>query len=347
MLRAETWGLATSVLVFAFAALVIGVCGVLLTERAERLARLTGLGQALVGALFLGAITSLSGTVTSVTAALDGFAEIAFGNAVGGIAAQTTFIVAADFFYRKANLEHAAASETNLLQAVLLVALLALPLAGLSWPAVTVGSVDLVSFAIVGLYAFGVRLLAESRRAPMWTPRLTAQTEREATAGPEARGGRATPRLWAEFWALAAAVAVAGWLIAAAAIALARESGLSQTVVGTLFTSISTSTPELVVALAAVRRGALTLAVGDILGGNCFDVLFLVLSDIAYRPGSIYHAVSAAQAGWLALGILLTGVLLLGMLRRQAHGPGNVGFEGVLVLALYGLGVAALFAGDA
>lgn len=347
MLRAETWGLGTSVLVFAGAALVIGVCGVLLTARAEHLARLTGLGQALIGALFLGAITSLSGTVTSVSAALDGFAEIAFGNAIGGIAAQTTFIVAADFFYRKANLEHAAASETNLLQAVLLVVLLALPLVGIAFPSVTIGSVDLISLAIFGLYVFGVRLLAESRRAPMWTPRLTADTQRQAGEGREPRGARATARLWTEFWLLAAAVAVAGWLIAAAAIALARESGLSQTVVGTLFTSISTSTPELVVALAAVRRGALTLAVGDILGGNCFDVLFLVLSDIAYRPGSIYHAVSSVQAGWLALGILLTGVLLLGMLRRQAHGPGNVGFEGVLVLALYGLGVAALFAAGA
>ena len=55
-------------------------------------------------------------------AALEGFPEIAFGNAVGGIAAQTTFIVAADLMHRGANLEHAAASEENLLQGVLLVA---------------------------------------------------------------------------------------------------------------------------------------------------------------------------------------------------------------------------------
>lgn len=40
--------------------------------------------------------------------------------------------------------------------------------------------------------------------------------------------------------------------------------------------------------MAAVRRGALTLAVGDILGGNCFDVLFISGSDVAYREGSIY-----------------------------------------------------------
>jgi cation:H+ antiporter len=103
--------------------------------------------------------------------------------------------------------------------------------------------------------------------------------------------------------------------------------------------------PELVIALAAVRRGALNLAVGNILGGNCFDVLFLAAADAAYRGGSLYHAVSGTQIGWLALGILLNGVLLLGMLRRQRHGPGNIGFEGVLVLAMYALGVVMLFAG--
>jgi Ca2+/Na+ antiporter len=101
MLQADSWNLGTSIAVFVAAALVIALCGVLLTERAEHLARRTGLGEALTGALFLGAITSLAGTITSVSAALDGFPEIAFGNAVGGIAAQTTFIVVADLVYRK------------------------------------------------------------------------------------------------------------------------------------------------------------------------------------------------------------------------------------------------------
>jgi cation:H+ antiporter len=170
-----------------------------------------------------------------------------------------------------------------------------------------------------------------------------------ARPAPPAPGGgepqRATTALWLQFAALAAVVALAGWAIAQAAVPLSRASGLSQTIVGTLFTSVSTSMPELVIALAAVRRGALNLAVGNILGGNCFDVLFLAAADAAYRGGSLYHAVSGTQIGWLALGILLNGVLLLGMLRRQRHGPGNIGFEGVLVLAMYALGVVMLFAG--
>jgi hypothetical protein len=41
--------------------------------------------------------------------------------AVCGIAAQTSFLALADILYRKANLEHAAAAEANLVQAAVLV----------------------------------------------------------------------------------------------------------------------------------------------------------------------------------------------------------------------------------
>ena len=97
---------------------------------------------------------------------------------------------------------------------------------------------------------------------------------------------------------------------------------------------------SLIIALMAVRRGAVMLAVGDIIGGNTFDVLFLVASDIAYRPGSIYLAISQQQVFWLSTNIVLTSVLLLGLLKRQKHGAANIGFEGVIVLLCYASAVA-------
>jgi len=112
------------------AAVVILLVGTRLTAVADVLAERTGLGEAVVGAIFLGA-TSLSGIVTSVTAAGDGRAELAVSNAVGGNAAQTVFPAVADAAYRRANLDHAAASPANLAQGALLVTLLAVPL---PWP---------------------------------------------------------------------------------------------------------------------------------------------------------------------------------------------------------------------
>lgn len=341
MLTDVPWPLASSIIIFAVAAVVIGIGGVLLTARAERLAQITGLGQLLTGAVLIGSVTSLSGLVTSITAAHAGHASLAVSNSFGGIAAQTVFLAVADIVYRKANLEHAAASEANLMQGALLIVLLALPMLAMAQPEITILGIHPVSLLLVAAYLFGLRLIGHARDRPMWRPRITPQTEREKK-DKFRRTRKGLVSLWLSFALLAILVAVAGWLLARSAISISYHAGLSETIVGGIMTAITTSLPELVVAIAAVRRGALALAVGDILGGNAFDVLFLSASDLAYREGSIYAAISATEVFWVALSILLAGVLLLGLLRREKYGFGNIGFESLLVLMLYFIGVVSV-----
>jgi len=100
-------------LIFSVSAVVIVFAGGRLAKVCDELADRTGLGEALMGAVFLGAITSLSGITASVTAAWNGTASLALANAYGGIAAQTLFIAVADTYYPRANLEHAAASISH------------------------------------------------------------------------------------------------------------------------------------------------------------------------------------------------------------------------------------------
>jgi cation:H+ antiporter len=121
------------------------------------------------------------------------------------------------------------------------------------------------------------------------------------------------------------------------------STDLSETAVGTTFAAISNSLPELVTAIAAVRRGAVNLAVGDIIGGNSFEVLFLAAADIFYREGSIYHAFTRENVFTAVLAILMTGVLLLGMLRRERYGVVGIGFESAIVLLLYAGSLVLVF----
>lgn len=109
-----------------------------------------------------------------------------------------------------------------------------------------------------------------------------------------------------------------------------------------MFVAIANSLLELVTALAAVHRGALNLAVGDIIGGNSFEVLFLAAADLFY-DGSIYHKFDAANVFTAVLAILMTGILLLRMLRRQRYGIAGIGFESALVLLLYAGAVVLVF----
>lgn len=330
-----------SVALFAGCALVIGVVGTRLTGVVDTLADRTGMGEAIAGAVLMGMATSLSGIVLSVTAAWKGQPELAMSNAVGGIAAQTLFLTFADAALRRVNLEHAAASIGNLAQGTLLMCLLGMLLVARYSPEWTLWGIHPVTPLLFLGYVYGLRIIDEVRSQPMWMPRRTRET-REDAPDDEAQRYSLT-RLWGAFAALALLLGVSGWVMEKAATTLATETGMSQTAVGILLTSVATSLPELVTAVAAVRRGALTLAVGGIIGGNAFDTLFAAASDIAYRDGSIYHAVSDQTLLWIALSVLMTAVLLLGLVRREKHGPARIGFESVALVLLYGAGVAMVF----
>lgn len=327
---------------FAGAALAIAVAGTKLAYWADELADRTGMGEILAGALFVGFSTSLPGVITSIATAAQGYPQLAIGNAVGGLTAQTAFLAVADLAYRKANLEHAAATVTGLAQATLLVTLITIPLLAMAAPEWTIWHVHPASILLLVMYGFGLRLLTLIKSKPMWAPVMTHLTKHEAETDAEP-DERSTPRLWALFGVGAAITAAAGFMIGEAGIALVNLTGLSETAVGTVFAAISNSLPELVTAIAAVRIGAVSLAVGDVIGGNAFEVLFLAAADFFYTGGSIYHEFVPRNVFTAVLVILMTGVLLLGMLRREAHGVANIGWESALVLGLYVLSVVLAF----
>jgi cation:H+ antiporter len=72
------------------------------------------------------------------------------------------------------------------------------------------------------------------------------------------------------------------------------------------------------------------------------QTLFISFSDMAYREGSIYHAIGTQQIFIIALTLLLTGILLMGLLRREKHGIANIGFESFLILVAYVVAIGIL-----
>jgi cation:H+ antiporter len=326
---------------FFAAGVVIFLAGLRITTLADLLADRTGLGEAIIGAVLLGAATSFSGTIVSVTAALDGRASLAFANAVGGIAAQTMFLAVADMFYRHVNLEHAAADLINLFQGVVLFGLLSLPMIAMTTPEVTAWAIHPVSFAIPLIYGASLYVSRSVHHKPMWSPVLTADTRDDAPEVETARQrATSTRRLFLNFFMLMLLMGGAGWVIAQTASVLTDRMAISASLVGALATAVVTSLPELVTTIAAVRRGALQLAVGGIIGGNTFDMLFLPLSDISFREGSLYHAVGMQDYFWVVTAMLMTAVLLGGLLLRQQYGPARIGYESILLLLIYAGAVA-------
>lgn len=333
----DAWSLPAVVSVFAAAALVILVVGRRIAGLADQLADRTGLGEAVTGALLLGATTSLPGIVTTAVGGLEGDGGFAVGNALGGIAVQTLFVAIADLTFSRANLEHAAASLPNVLQAVLLVGLLSLTLLAITGPEIAVLNVHPLSAVLIVVYVFGIRTSSQAHRIPMWQPKQTAETVPDVPA--EDSTGAPIARDLMLFALQATVLGSAGYVVGRAGLSIAERTGLSGTEVATLLTGVVTSLPELVVLLAAVRLGALTLGVANIVGGNAFDVLFIPVADVAYRQGSVYHDVDDSTVFVLALTLALTATLVGGLLRRQ---EGGIGSEGTAIIVLYAVGMTTL-----
>lgn len=331
---------------FAVMALVAGAAVIVATGPrmvgvADRLADKTGLGEAIMGAVFVGGVTSLADIVATVTPALRGLPDLAMGNALGGVLAQTAFLALADVAYRRSNLEHATVSVPNLFQGGLLVALLGGVLVLLHGPQAAVLGVHPGTLVLFAAYAYGMKVAKEVSDEPLWRPVRTSATRAQDQEAEPAEG-RSLSRLWAEFAILAVILAGAGWVLAIAGESIVEATGLGGAAVGVFMTGLSSSLAELVVSVSAVRSGALALAVGNVIGGNTFDTLLVGLGDIAFREGSLYAAVGPDQSLIAAAAVLATAILIMGLLRRERHGVANIGMESALVLVVYGLVVLAL-----
>ncbi|MEU8301219.1 cation transporter [Micromonospora sp. NPDC048909] len=336
------WPLPWSIAVFALAGAITVAGSIRLAGLGDALADRTGWGEALFGVVFFGVVTGLSGIIMTIVAAGSGEASLGYSNAVGGIAAQTTAVAVADAFHRRVNLEHAAASLSNLLSGCLLIALLALALLASYIPETTVAGVDPMSAVLVGTYVGGLVLIRRAGAQPMWQAIATAETQPDVPHN-ESPLNRHSPRwLWSRFAVVGLLVAAGGWLVALAAKSLVDVTGLTTGFVGGVLMGIVNALPETVTAIAAVRRGAVTLAIAAVLGGNILDVLTLVAGDLAYRQGSIYHTAGDDELLATTTSLFMTAVLLGGLLIRQTCGWGRLGFEGVLLLASYAAMTAVL-----
>lgn len=78
---------------------------------------------------------------------------------------------------------------------------------------------------------------------------------------------------------------------------------------GNIFIAVSTSLPEVVVSMAAVKIGAIDLAIGNLFGSNIFNIFILALDDVFFTKGPLLsfaspnHIISALSA--IAMTMLL------------------------------------------
>ena len=85
-----------------------------------------------------------------------------------------------------------------------------------------------------------------------------------------------------------------------AASAIAKMLGMSDRLIGLTIVALGTSLPELVTSVAASRKGEADIAIGNIVGSNIFNILFVAgTTPVAFEPGFVIDTLIAASAGVL------------------------------------------------
>jgi len=134
----------------------------------------------------------------------------------------------------------------------------------------------------------------------------------------------------------------AGVALEVAGNTLADRAGVNGVIFGATVLATATALPEISSGIAAVRLGDNALAIGDIFGGNAFQVcLFLVADLIAGTP---VLPTAGRLNGWLAsLGVGLTAIYAIGIVGRPERCRARLGPDSILALIVFGLGIAGLF----
>jgi cation:H+ antiporter len=160
---------------------------------------------------------------------------------------------------------------------------------------------------LVALAAYlGFTLWTEkrSRRTPAAT---VYESEAEAVPGPEttlvvslilAIGGLVITILGARF-------------LVSGAVSIAQAVGLSEAVIGLTIVAIGTSMPELVTSIIAVRKGEGSVALGNVLGSNIFNILGILGIVGLFQPMQIPSEIARLDV-WV---LCATTVLLVAFAR--------------------------------
>jgi len=321
---------------FALAGILVFVAASKLAHHADAIADATGLGRLWIGSLLLAGSTSLPEIITDVSAAAFSLPDIGVGDLFGSTLANMLILALLVIVYERRQLLQKAALDHAMVGtlAILLTALAGLSIASGGLRGFIGIGADTLIIAVV--YLVGMRIVFDLTNT-------VANAPREPTPDEE----HAKPQVLLRRASLAFGMATLGLLCVVpllifSAEAVALEAGLSNSFVGTVLVGCTTSFPEIAAAVAAVRLGAVDLAVGNIFGSNAFNMIVLLLMDFAYRGAPLLASVSHDHVISSFSAIMAISLGVMAILARTHRKVWVARFIAVMIIAIYGINVFLL-----
>ena len=273
-------GLSTPALVVALAAAVAGLAkgADWMVDSAVALSERWGVPRVVIGATIVSLGTTTPEAVVSVVAALQGRSEMALGNAVGSIICNTGLILGIGCLIRPLPLDLRVVNRQGWGKVVtgILLVLVCLPWANPASAFTAGGTLPQAA----GWFFLGLLLVYM-----VWSVRLA-----RAGVGTGDGGGGEAGGLGAALGILGVGVAlviVSSAILVAVAAELAARLNVPPSIIAATLVAFGTSLPELTVVVTATLKGHGELAVGNVIGADVLNVLFVAGGAAAVTAGGL------------------------------------------------------------
>ena len=242
-----------------------------------------GIPQLVVGLTIVAMGTSAPEAAVSITAALKGNAGIAIGNVVGSNILNVLIILGLTGF-----ITSVAVQKSTLM--IEIPAMLAIT--------VILGVMGMMGHTVNRVEGIILWVLFISYLAYLfWLAKNGPQDEPVEIT-------KSTPKLLLSAVVGGVIVVWGSNITVDAATGLAEVIGLSERFIGLTIVALGTSLPELVTSVTAAKKGNADIAIGNIVGSNIFNILFVIgtsalIIPVTFEPGFIVDTIIAVLAGVL------------------------------------------------
>ncbi len=256
--------MAVSAVIFVVGLVFIIKGGDWFVDSASWFAEATGIPKFVVGATVVSFATTLPELLVSVRAAMNGSAQLAIGNAVGSVTANTTLIMGVSLVAMAGAVNRKSFTLKGglLLAASIGLTVLSLSLELPTWSAYILWAIFLI---------FMISNLVEGKKASE-SDEIDSYEKKEI------------PSKLLFFILGTAGIVLGAEFLVGSGQTIAKGFGISEAIIGFTVIALGTSLPELVTTLTAIRKKESGLSVGNIIGANIID-LTLILPVCAIIDG--------------------------------------------------------------
>ena len=317
-------------LLFIACTALIVLSGAKLSLYGDIIAEKTGLGRTWIGVVLMASVTSLPELITGVSSvAIFDLPNIAAGDVLGSCMFNMLIIAMLDFMNGSTPLS-ARAHQGQVLAAgfgILLLALVSISLiATTSVP--RIGWISLSSLVFLGVYLIAIRTVF------FYEKRRIGEFVRDVVE--EARyAGVTKTRAYTMYGLNAIVIIVAASYLPRVGERIAEITGLGNTFVGSVFIALSTSLPEMVVSLGALRLGAVDIALGNLFGSNLFNIGILAVDDVLYTKGALLSDISSAHLISASAAITMTAIAIIGLTYQATRKLRFFAWDSIAIIIVY------------